>query len=62
MKYNIEYRAYIDYEVEADSLEVALDKAHDMYLSDERRINYAEPNFAEWYDDNDNLIGDCFVY
>ena len=45
MKYTVKFEQYHTYEVEADSKDEALDKAHDEFLSD---MYYPAAN--TWYD------------
>ena len=55
MKYTVTYRVLVDYEVEADSLGEAIDKANELSEADER-FGYADPYSADIYDGNGEWV------
>ena len=54
MKYNIEYIMYVTREVEADSLDEAINKADAMNREDDE-LHYTELHYANWTDSDGNF-------
>ena len=63
MKYRVMYKVLIDYDVEADSCDEAIDKANELCFTDERiKDFYAEAYCVDYYDENGELCDGCYLY
>ena len=64
MKCVITYKVLVGYEVNADTLDEAIDKANELFRAD-NRFDYGELYCADWYNDDDEWVDDdilsCYI-
>ena len=65
MKFNVEYRAWIYFEVEADSVDEAIYKAdtiNDEFCKRTPEVSCTELSYANWEDGDGNFYEEDFNY